>query len=59
MKLARNSAAEKLETFNLTAKNPNGKKDLVHKPPDELVREIEGKEGEIVKILEEIKSMDL
>jgi type I restriction enzyme M protein len=46
---------EKLKTFDLTAKNPNSKKDLVHKSPTELVKEIEEKENKINKILAEIK----
>jgi len=41
--------------YNLDFKNPNGKSAAVHKSPEELVREIEGKEGEIAQILKEIK----
>jgi len=41
--------------YNLDFKNPNGKTAAVHKSPEELVREIEGKEGKIVEILGEIK----
>lgn len=48
-------SAEKLKTFDLTAKNPNAKFDLVHKPPAELVKEIEEKEKKIAEILNEIK----
>ncbi|MFH1713537.1 MAG: N-6 DNA methylase [Candidatus Jacksonbacteria bacterium] len=47
--------AEKLKTFDLTAKNPNTKLDFIHKPPAELVREIEGREKRIGKILDDIK----
>lgn len=47
--------AEKLKTYDLTAKNPNAKKDLTHKPPEELLREIEEKERKINNILTEIK----
>ena len=41
--------------YNLDFKNPNGKSAAVHKFPAELVREIEEKEGQIAKILENIK----
>ncbi|HXF48460.1 MAG TPA: N-6 DNA methylase, partial [Verrucomicrobiae bacterium] len=49
--------AENLKFFDLTAKNPNGKSDLAHKPPAELVREIEEKERKIGKLLEEIREL--
>jgi type I restriction enzyme M protein len=50
-------SAEELKKrgFDLTAKNPNSKPDFSHRPPAELVREIEEKEREITKILSEIK----
>ena len=41
--------------YNLDFKNPNGKSATVHKSPEELVREIEGKEEKIADILGEIK----
>ncbi|MDP3935303.1 MAG: class I SAM-dependent DNA methyltransferase [Candidatus Giovannonibacteria bacterium] len=40
--------------YNLDFKNPNGKAGVIHKSPTELVREIEGKELEILKLLAEI-----
>ncbi len=43
------------QNYNLDFKNPNGKADLAHKPPAELVREIEEKEAKISTILGEIK----
>jgi len=49
--------AEKLQNYNLTAKNPNREKDLSHKSPAELVRKIEVKENKIGKILAEIKKI--
>ena len=45
---------EKLKNYDLTAKNPNAKPDLAHKPPAELVREIDEKEGKISNLLKEI-----
>lgn len=47
--------AEKLQTFDLTAKNPNRKEELKHKPPRELVKDIEEKETKILRLLAEIK----
>ena len=41
--------------YNMDFKNPNGKSATVHKSPEELVREIEGKEEKIADILGEIK----
>lgn len=49
--------AEKLKNYDLTAKNPNAKPDLAHKPPVELVREIEEKEKRIGEILSEIDNI--
>lgn len=43
------------QNYNLDFKNPNGKGDLSHKPPEELVKEIEEKERKISEILQEIK----
>jgi len=43
------------QNYNLDFKNPNGKADLAHKSPAELVKEIEGKERKIVGILTELK----
>jgi len=45
--------------YNLDFKNPNGKSPAVHKSPEELIREIKGKERKIAKILREIKGIDL
>ncbi|MDP3051920.1 MAG: class I SAM-dependent DNA methyltransferase [bacterium] len=41
--------------YNLDFKNPNGKADLAHKPPAELLDDIVKKENEIGKILADIK----
>lgn len=46
---------EKLQTLDLTAKNPNRKEELAHKPPMELVKDIGEKETKILRLLEEIK----
>lgn len=43
--------------YNLDFKNPNGKSAAVHKSPEELVREIEGKEKKISNILLEIRTI--
>lgn len=45
---------ENLKTYDLTAKNPNAKPDLAHKPPVELVQEIAEKEKTIESILSDI-----
>jgi len=42
--------------YNLDFKNPNGKADVVHKSPEELLAEIVKKEGEIFGIIKDIKS---
>lgn len=42
---------------NLDVKNPNGKKDFEHLPPEQLVEGILEKERRIVEIMEEIKLM--
>lgn len=47
--------AENLKNLDLTAKNPNGKADLIHKSPAELTWEIETKERKIGNIIAEIK----
>ena len=52
--LTQNSTADKL--YDLTAKNSNAKPDLAHKPPAELIKEIEGKERKIQEILVKIKN---
>ena len=41
--------------YNLDFKNPNGKADIVHKSPEELLGGITEKENEIGKIIVEIK----
>jgi len=50
-------SAEELKkrNYDLTAKNPNRKEEATHKPPEELVKEIEKKEEKIAGILREIK----
>lgn len=47
--------AEKLGSYNLTAKNPNSNDDLSHKSPLDLLRKIETKENKISKIIADIK----
>ena len=46
---------EKLQTLDLTVKNPNRKEELAHKPPVELVKDIEEKETKILRLLKDIK----
>ncbi len=41
--------------YNLDRKNPNGKKDIEHLPPKQLIEDILRKESQIVKIIEEIQ----
>jgi len=41
--------------YNLDFKNPNSNSKIAHKDPKEIMREIESRENEIVKILSEIK----
>jgi len=43
--------------YDLTAKNPNSKEKLTHKPPKKLVKEIEEKENKIMSILNEINEV--
>lgn len=45
------------KNYDLSAKNPNGKGDIEHKLPKELLSRIEEKEGEINKLLREIKGL--
>ena len=49
--------AENLKNYDLTAKNPNAKPDPAHKPPAELVREIEEREKKITELLNEIQHL--
>lgn len=46
-----------LLSVNLDVKNPNGKEDLVHLPPQELAESILVKERQIAAIMEEIKQL--
>lgn len=48
--------AEDLKNLDLSAKNPNGKGDIEHKSPKELLKSIEENESKIQKIVREIKS---
>ena len=41
--------------YNLDIKNPNGKQDLAHLPPEQLTEDILKKELKIVEIMSEIK----
>ncbi len=42
---------------NLDVKNPNGKKDFEHLPPEQLVKSIVEKERRVLEIMEEIEQM--
>lgn len=46
-----------LVSVNLDVKNPNGKQDFEHLPPEQLVEDILAKEQRIVQILGEIKQV--
>jgi len=46
-----------LLSVNLDLKNPNGKEDLEHLPPSELVESILTKEKHIAELMDEIKSL--
>jgi len=52
-------SAEELKkrNYDLTAKNPNRKEELTHKPPKELVKEIEEKEEKIKFLLNELREL--
>lgn len=43
--------------FNLDIKNPSGKKDFEHQPPEKLVEDIIEKEQRILEIMAEIKQV--
>jgi len=43
--------------YDLTARNPNRKEDLEHRPPEELVADAIEKESRILGILEEVQSL--
>jgi len=45
--------------YNLDFKNPNGKADLEHKSPDELLQNIENKEKALMEILIKLKTTKL
>lgn len=47
---------KQLVSVNLDVKNPNGKSDLEHIPPGQLVQNIIAKEQQICQILEEIRA---
>ncbi len=49
--------AEKLKSYDFTAKNPNRKNNLAHKPPEKHLAEIIKKEEEINKVVLEIKKL--
>ena len=49
-------AEGKLISANLDIKNPNGKADFEHLPPEQLIEDIIAKELKILEILEEIKA---
>ena len=43
--------------FDLSARNPNRKEDLAHRPALELVQSVKGKEERIVELLSELENM--
>jgi type I restriction enzyme M protein len=52
------SAAELLaNNCNLDRKNPNGRQDFEHLPPEQLAEDILKKERRIMEIMAEIKSL--
>ena len=44
-----------VKIYDLSAKNPNGKGDIEHKSPEQILKSIEGKEDRIRKIISEIR----
>lgn len=49
----------KAKNYDLSAKNPNGKVDIGHKPPEQILKSIGEKERRIQIIISEIdKSID-
>lgn len=44
-------------SFNLDRKNPHGKEDITHLPPEQLVESIMEKEKKILEIMENIKAL--
>jgi type I restriction enzyme M protein len=46
-----------LQSVNLDAKNPRGKADVTHLPPDQLAESILAKEQRIAEIVTKIKGM--
>jgi type I restriction enzyme M protein len=46
-----------LVSANLDIKNPNGKQDLEHLPPEQLLEDILAKEQRILEILKEVKAV--
>jgi type I restriction enzyme M protein len=49
-------AEGRLLSVNLDVKNPNGKTDFEHLPPEQLVEDIIAKERKILEILAEIRA---
>jgi len=45
------------ETFDLSVKNPNGGKAVVHRSPEEIVDEIAALDAESVAVLETIRGL--
>src|SRR5206468_3434076 len=54
--LLRYDDENRLMSVNLDLKNPNGKGDFEHLPPERLVEEIIAKETKILEILAEMKA---
>ncbi len=48
---------EEVKNYDLTAKNPNGRKELFNKSPKELIREIKEKEGKVKEIMVKIDKL--
>lgn len=47
----------KAKNYNLSAKNPNGKGDIEHKSPEQILKSIERDEVDIQKLISEIKNI--
>ena len=45
------------ETFDLSAKNPNGGEVVVHRKPEEILKEIQALDQERAEVLAEIKKL--
>lgn len=46
-----------MKNHNLSAKNPNGKRDVEHKSPSEILANIQNSEKKVNQILSDIKDL--